>query len=180
MKTGPATDSCKKLAIIRNERGAVLVTGLFLLVIITLIGVIGISKSTLQERMSANSMNRALAFDSAELGIREGEAFLSGATLPAFDGTNGNYTPNLTLWQTVSTWTGTNSTAYGGILGGAEGGSPNQPPRYYLEDMGPIESSTGSLTAGTAIPEDQLYRITARGVGGTGTSEVILQTSFVK
>lgn len=164
----------------QNERGAVLVTGLFLLVIITLIGIVGMSTSTLQEKMSANSMNRSLAFDSAELALREGEAFLSGATLPAFDGTNGHYSSNATLWQTNATWTGTSSVAYAGSLGGSEGGTPGGAPRYYVEDLGPLESSTGSLTAGTAISEDLLYRVTARGVGGAGVSEVILQTSFVR
>lgn len=163
-----------------NERGAVLITGLFLLVIITLIGVIGMSTSTLQEKMSANTMNRSLAFDSAELALKEGEAFLGAATLPAFSGANGLYTLNANLWQTAATWTGTNSMQYGGALGGAEGGMVNDNPRYYIEELGPLESSTGSLTAGTAISEDELYRVTARGVGGTGLSEVVLQSSFVR
>jgi type IV pilus assembly protein PilX len=170
----------KPLAVANNERGAVLITGLFLLVVITLIGVIGMSKSTLQERMSANTMNRSLAFDAAELGLREGEAFLGAATLPAFDGTNGLYATDATLWQNDATWTGTNSVVFGGALGGTEGGTPAEAPRYYIEDMGPLESSTGSLTGGTQVSKDQLLRVTARGVGGTGTSEVILQTSFVR
>lgn len=170
----------KKKLTINNERGAVLITGLFLLVIITLIGVIGMTSSTLQEKMSANSMNRVLGFEMAELALREGEAFLGSATLPPFNGTNGLYQPNPNLWQTASTWTGTNSVAYGGALGGSEGGSPAAPPRYYIEELGPLTSSTGSLTAGTAVSSDQLYRVTARGVGGTGVEEVILQSTFVR
>lgn len=165
---------------VNNERGAVLITGLFLLVIITLFGVIGMSTSTLQEKMSANTMNRSLAFDSAELALKEGEAFLTAATLPAFSGANGLYSVNANLWQTAATWTGTNSVQYGGALGGAEGGMLNDNPRYYIEELGALESSTGSLTAGAAVSEDELFRVTARGVGGTGLSEVILQSSFVR
>jgi len=60
-----------------RERGAVLVIGLLILLVMTLIGVTAMSTSTMQERMSANGMNANIAFQAAESAVR---AATSGIT----------------------------------------------------------------------------------------------------
>lgn len=52
-----------------RQRGAVLVIGLLILLVMTLLGVTAMSTSTMQERMSANGMNVSIAFQAAESAV---------------------------------------------------------------------------------------------------------------
>jgi Tfp pilus assembly protein PilX len=47
--------------------------------------------------------------------------------------------------------------------------------------MGTLETGTNrSLLAGEAVPDNRVYRVTARGVGGIASAEVVLQCTFKK
>ncbi len=70
-----------------NQRGAVLVTALVFLVIMTLLGITAMSTNTLEERMAGNSQDINRAFQAAESGLRS--AFSSDT---AFAGTTAGYT----------------------------------------------------------------------------------------
>ncbi|BCR04651.1 hypothetical protein DESUT3_17200 [Desulfuromonas versatilis] len=159
--------------IVGDQRGAVLVTGLVLMLVLTLLGLAAMQSTTLQEKMAGNLSNRNVAFQAAEAALREGETFLGGATLPAFDGNGGLYQPAVNVFGLG--WDAADSRPYSGVLGGVAA-----QPRYIVEELGPLESSSMSLTAGTAVSEDTLYRVTARGVGGAGAAEVILQSTYLR
>ena len=64
----------------RLQRGTVLVVALIFLVLLTLIGLAGMQGSTLQERMAGNMWDRAIAFQRAEIALREGERWLNNGT----------------------------------------------------------------------------------------------------
>lgn len=61
----------------QKERGAVLVFALLLLVVMTVLGISGISNSVLEERMSGNYNQSYSAFQSAEFALRVAENWVS-------------------------------------------------------------------------------------------------------
>lgn len=163
------------------QRGAVLFVALILLLILTLIGVTSMQTTTLQERMAGNIRDVNLAFQAAETALREGEEFLEQPVMPAFNGTNGLYEsagPGQTpIYKTIS-WTAGDSRALGSYGNGPaslEGVTSN--PRYIIEELPPVTPVGGSL--GSDNPGVVgMYRITARGTGGSDTAIVMLQTTY--
>lgn len=57
----------------RQQRGAVLIVALMFLVLLTIIGVSGISSTTVEERMAGNVRDREAAFQAAESALRDAE-----------------------------------------------------------------------------------------------------------
>lgn len=164
-----------------GDSGIALVTSLVILLVLSLLALAGMQGSILEERMAGNMGNRNLAFQAAEAALRDAEYFLEGAVLPSFEGTNGLYQPTAVgttpRWELV-TWDENDSRE---ISGDNTIADVAQQPRYIVEDLGALEmSNNGSLIAGEAIPENRVYRVTARGVGGASTATVILQCTFKK
>jgi type IV pilus assembly protein PilX len=160
------------------------------LMVMTLIGVSGMQTTSLEEKMTSNMRDRSLAFQAAESALRAGETFLTGATLPAFDGTanTGRYTTtanNPSYWDTIDWSDSTKVTTYTGYDSAALAHLAAA-PTYIIEQLPATAapagaSSGGSLEAG--VPPSGggavgWYRITARGIGGTGNAVVMLQSIF--
>lgn len=165
----------------RPQQGAVLVIALIMLLAMTLIGVTGLSSTTMQERMAGNLREVNLAFQAAEAALREGENDLTAATLPAFDGTDGLYQPaaagSTAHWDVSSTWTGTASRVYSGDLD-TDDVTLAAAPRYIIEELPAVPAPGGSLSSDTPAPETGMYRITARAFGRSDTTIVMLQTTY--
>jgi type IV pilus assembly protein PilX len=151
-----------------RENGAALVVSIVVLMVLTMMAVISMGTGILQERMAGNLVDREFAFRAAEDALREGEAFLTGAVLPPFDGTDGLYTANPALVIGLG-WTTKDSRE----TPGAQYGSRSS-PRYVIEEL-PMEDL---LPPDEALPDDRCYRITSRGVGASPSSAVILQSTF--
>ncbi len=58
----------------RQQRGVALIIVLLLLLIMTLLGLVVLRSTQLEERMSSNLYDRSLSFQAAERALREGEA----------------------------------------------------------------------------------------------------------
>lgn len=159
----------------QRQDGIALVTVLIVLVVLTLIGISAMRSSLLQERMAGYSRDNELAFQAAEAALREGEAFLSQAVLPNFDGTNGLYQAadpgDAPVYETVD-WSA-DSRVFGGTLDGV-----SQSPRYIIEELPVPAAAPGSLAADEAVGDTGIYRVTARATGGSDAAIVILQTTF--
>ncbi len=159
-----------------NERGAVLVVGLMLLVVLTLLGVVAMQGTTLQERMAGNMREQEQAFQSAEAALRAGETFLrTEAILPSFSGVNGLYPqpdPAVPLWSQQATWGGDGSRPYTGPT--AAGAAP---ARFIIEQL-PYEAD--SLAADEELTSGGMYRVTARGTGGLGRAVVVLESTCLQ
>jgi Tfp pilus assembly protein PilX len=56
-----------------KEKGAVLIVGLILLMVITLLALAGIQGVSMQQRMSGNAYDHNIAFNAAEIGLRWAE-----------------------------------------------------------------------------------------------------------
>lgn len=57
----------------KKQQGATLLVLLIFLLILTTIGLSGVSSTILQEKMSSNHLQRGIAFQMAEKGLRDGE-----------------------------------------------------------------------------------------------------------
>jgi type IV pilus assembly protein PilX len=176
-----------------HQRGAVLIVGMIMLLLLTLLGVAGMRDTLLQEKMTGNMRDREMAFQAAESALREAEGRIKGANKLTMTGNAGLYSrAQLSdLYRTISSaavseakywaaydtgWSGTASAAYSGT---ALPGVAAQ-PRYVIEQLpGALSAVTGSQNAGTTTGVTVTdYRITARGVGLTTAAVVILQSVY--
>lgn len=161
-----------------RQRGVVLFVALIMLMVMTLIGVTGMQNSSMEEKMVHNVRDSDLSFQAAEAALREAETSLQVAVLKEFDGSNtGLYQPatrgNPPLWEVSSTWTATGSQSYTGSLAYL-----SARPQYIIEELPPVPDPKGSVAADEPLPETRVYRVTARGVGGTDKAITILQAAF--
>lgn len=162
-----------------NERGAVLIAGLMLMLVLTLLGIAGMQSSALQEKMVGNQRDRDLAFQASEAALRDGESLLNNAALPLFNGSNGLYGLPVAgateRWQTLA-WDGNDSRP----ASGADLTKVAAQPRYIIESMPYTGPPGGSLEADTPVSDSAMYRVTARGVGGTNFAVVVLQSTYLR
>lgn len=155
-----------------RQHGMALIMGLIFLVTLTLLGMAAMRGTILEERMAGNARDRDLAFQSAEAAIRVAEQGLAGtppALTPAPPPDDGTGTLSA-YWQNTHNWNDADSIQLGWQPAGT-----NAAPRYVVESMAPC-SSSGSLVLsalGTGV-----YRVTARGVGRSANTVVILQAIF--
>ncbi|GAB2491206.1 pilus assembly PilX family protein [Arenimonas alkanexedens] len=173
-----------------GQRGVTLVIVLLLLVIVTLLGLAAMRGTVMQERMSANAAARAIAFQSAEAGLREAESYAADAgrpDLPTAGCTGGLCAtpPNNAAapWEADTFWT----TGAGYRTSNIEGavGSQVDLLRYVIEDMGEAGTLTGTCTSdidlsvsdcnSTAV--GRYFRITVLSRMDNGT-EVMLQSTY--
>ena len=139
--------------------------------------------------MAGNMKDKAMSFHSAESALVTAEAWLKNQTktvraittpqilLPTADGL-----PN---WRVAGIWTGANAIEHPGVPGLPAGGDVFDlsylfdSPRYIIEDMGALNCESKSGCGGYGgTPQRYMYRITARGQGGTSVAVSLVQTTF--
>ena len=161
------------------QKGAVLVTGIIFLIVLTILVLSIMRSATLEERMASNARNRQIALQAAEAVVRDAEnTLLLNATSSPIDPlyikgftancTNGFCEKDAQKWKSIN-WdddsTQTRTFAIGSNIDIKN--VPSQ-PRYYVEYI--------EYRIVQGCPK-ALFRITARGVG-PDSSTVILQTNF--
>lgn len=137
--------------------------------------------------MAGNVRDRNVALQAAESALRAAEDYIEGlATISGFNGSGGLYglndaEPITSGAPAGSTWTDTNSRIFGSSLDGV-----NTAPRYMIKvrNVGNsnLEGSLNIKGYGKENPASQavIFRVTARGTGGTDQSRVFLQTHYGK
>ena len=167
-----------------KQGGAALLVCLVILVLLTLMGLTTMKSALVQERMSGGSADKTLAFEAAEMALRDaerhvsaslssGSAFVNGCSaglcLPPADGS--------VLAETVD-WDGSLPATYGQATAAPALGGVARQPRYLIEllpDMTPpLGNSVGAELKGTP------FRITALGYGKQPNTRVMLQTTYYK
>ena len=174
-----------------RQGGAVLIFCLVFLAILTMMGVSGMESTVLEERMSGNMRDHATAFQAAESALKEAEAWLiNRTTLPVTsdDGTttvwnedaaDPDVNDGLYWWDhgnVNDTWWDNNGIELTGDVAGVQ-----DQPAYLIEEYRTVDSGQ-SLAIGSGennVPRT-FHRITARGVGVNPTTEVTVQTTFVR
>jgi type IV pilus assembly protein PilX len=167
----------------KKQKGAVLIVSMIFLVIMTLIGMAGIEVTGLEEKMAAQSRDRQMAFEAAEAALHDGEAYLeSVVTMPAFDGSNGLYTPKTDGTNNWDDWSalGTSVRSMRSQVTDSDKKGFSQLSAfatYIIEELA-ASAPDDSKEAGKAKEQRRYYRITARAVGLSSSSEVKLQSVY--
>lgn len=156
---------------INSSRGSALIISLFVLLLMTILGLSAMQTTGMQERMAGNMNDRNLAFQAAESAIAQAQAHIRSTANPSTIAPRNNP-------RQASTWD-----AYF-VDSGVTVSLPTDAnyalasaPRYAIERV--IIPVNEQLTADEALSETRLYRITARAEGGTSNAVVILQSTFV-
>ncbi len=174
----------------KRQRGMSLLFSLLILMVLAVTTVASIQVAGLEERIAGNSRDRINAFNAAESGLRDAEAYLSDTTnLPLFNGvTTGLYArntfPGLSLTRmpalaqadgtSVDQWSDPAAITFlrnNGIEYGSLTSKPALPdvttqPRFIIEEVNPED-----------LARYRTYRITSLGVG-RDAAIVVLQSYY--
>lgn len=170
-----------------KQTGAVLFVGLMMLLVMSLIAITSMQGSTLEERMAGNTRDNLVALQTAEAALQAGEALLDSGTLSLVsfdnDGTDALYdNADDDLWKTISTsltgWADSNSTRYMAF----NPSNVTTEPRFIIQHVSETQVAPKLLVEnygeGQAGQTIQLFRVTARGTGGSDNTEVVLQSMY--
>lgn len=163
-----------------RQSGIALITGLIFMVILTLLALAAMRTTTLEERMSGNARDRDMAFQSAESALRAGEQIVTGATLPAFAAGTAN-TPRIANGTLTGYWTSPTPTGHdwmGQSVSAWQPAGTSAAPQYVIEEMGATAGGGGGGLGIGALSDSGVYRVTARGVGSSANTVVILQAVY--
>ena len=177
----------------QKQEGIVLFMSLVMLLLLTILGVSSIQTTSLQQRMARNANDGTLAFQAAEVALRDGEDLLEelnnltdfGDPLDDLEGNeaNGYYfeaapgdPPN---WKNLGDWTGGGFRTSETQITGAE------QPKYIVEHVQTIIADADALNLNN-IGEDigagrtEVFRVTARGYGASADAQVMIQGTYGK
>lgn len=173
----------------RKQRGMTLLVGLILLVMLTVISLIGFRNTTLSERMTGNSVDRNVSFQSAENAGKEALEVIESGLFNAT--TIGHYDPPLASGGNTAFWTqGAGATVPSPATDcpttapfswtscaaavATQYANNAQKAQYVIELLSQVSSGAGPVTTVST------YRVTSRSTGGSGQAEVVLQSIYSK
>lgn len=141
----------------RNQNGATLIVALIFLAILALLGVTMAQTTQLEERMAGNTRDRDLAFQATEAALTWASANMAvlSAGAPALNAAAGN---DAVYWNAYN-WAGATQLTNADIAVNGLAAFP----QVLVERRGTMNN----------------YRVTARGVGATNNTVVILQAEYV-
>jgi type IV pilus assembly protein PilX len=173
-----------------RQKGAVLIFCLVFLAILTMLGVSGMESTILEERMSGNMRDYTLAFQAAESALKDAEGWLVMQNALPFTANNGATrvwvvdsmeiaaNDGLYWWDDVNinaAWWTANGVALFNVA------SVNAQPVSVIEQYRAVDTGQSIAIGGGEVTLPRiLYRATARAVGVNATTEVKLQSTFVR
>lgn len=166
-----------------NQRGAILVVSLLLLLVMTVLALTASQATRMQERMAGNARDLDLAFQAGEAGLRAAETRIDGRVAPkglslaacsdrdtcdveAREGAVEDFESQTRQW-----WDD-NARALGLTLAEID-----EEPHHYTELWADVPDT---LTMGGSQPKSgTMYFVnTSRAVGATDTASVIIETTY--
>jgi type IV pilus assembly protein PilX len=153
-----------------RQRGASLLISLIFLVMMAMLGVTVANVTNLEERMAGNTRDRDLALQAAEAALRDAERRLAAPGFrvgwPAVDPTLAN---DAAYWEECFTEAKApcdDARALEVALpSGTDPGALSAQPLFVIETKPPLGTT-------------QIFRVTARAVGGSPDTIVVLQAEF--
>lgn len=153
-----------------KQRGASLLVALIFLVIMAMLSVTLANVSRLEENMAGNTRDRDLALQAAEASLRDAELRLAvplfrATAFPAFNANNINSSQ---YWENCFT-------------GGAVPCAVTYAPTTNLPTVGAGKIAAQPRFIVERKPDvglTQIFRVTARAVGGSTATVVVLQAEF--
>lgn len=152
-------------------QGSVLIITLLLMLMLTVMAVTQVSFNSTQTRIATNTTDIQVAFQTAEgaLSAATNNLLAGNYAVGSFlSNTNGLYLSNASsapLWTTVD-WSGVNSTIK------SFQGNSNAQAAYIVEQLPSVIRPGQNMSTPT-----QVYRITSRAVGASGSSSIMLQST---
>jgi type IV pilus assembly protein PilX len=168
----------------RRQSGAALLVCLIILVLVTLMALTTMKTSVLQEKMSGASSDRSLAFQAAELALRDAEQHVKTSLSPAAGFVDG-CAASLCTAPTDGTsaadsvdWDGNLPASYGQATQAPPIGGVATQPKYIIELLYKIQPPLGNSASMKSMGTP--YRITALGYGKQKQTRVMLQSTYYK
>lgn len=165
----------------RSQRGVALVVGLIFVLVTTIIAIVAIGSTILQERMTGGQRNDSLAQQGAESALRGAELSLWNTYIDSDgrDAPTGTYDAeplngDARTFRETSGWVA-NGLAYtridyDAITANAGSGRLDRDPHFIIERLpgtGCLEAHCGGSGSGSgAVGMTDYFRITARATGG--------------
>lgn len=160
-----------------QQRGIALILVLVFLVVLTLLGTTALRTAKIQEQLAGTTYDRVVARSASDAALADGSDFTLTGCGPTSAQSNVITGSETADGWTVQSWrqNNTNWTVGGGNKATAFGSggylATNPPllsrvltnPTYIVDQLPPALSS---------VPGMQVWRVTARGVGGRATTEV--------
>jgi len=164
-------------SILRRERGAILVSALLMLLVLTVIGVSVMQITRMQERMAGNTRDLNLAFQGSEAGLRDAEQTLWDAGSIIACNTPDCVRPRgilPVLNNQTQAWWNAQSQEYGDD-GAQDIEELAADPQFVVEELALV---------GPLVVDDpggrMFYQVTSRSTGASGATNTVLQTTFAK
>ncbi len=171
---------------VSGQRGFVLFIALVVLLIMTVVGVSAINTTSLEQRMARNTRDSMLAFHAAEVALSDAERFIDGLNnVAAFSDTGDGGLWTAAGFGEVQRW------EIDGVFDGGQSVPAATPvqgvaaqPRYIVEYVTDVvreenaNAAENTYGARAAVDRVRVFRVTARGVGGSATARVLLQTTY--
>lgn len=174
----------------RNEKGAVLIVSLVLLLVVTILGVNAMTTSKLELQMSANNKDRHIALQAAEAALLEAEAHIGStsalSTSMNDDCTGGYCTSTSSLTRPLSTIEALVFDVNGkhrvaSFNPREEFGDTGESPKYIIQFMNYVTpEDVVDLNYVAQLGDPEMYRITAIGYGALDGTRVLLQVTYIK
>ena len=174
------------------QQGVALVMSLVFLLLLTIIGIAALNTTSLEEKMANNVKDRNLAFQAAESALTLGEYWINNLLdKPSFPQNSfGLYEPATgatPVWDSVN-WAGSDVVNYPNTPGASGSGTLEKiqtQPRYIIERVAEAAALGSGNTGGSVAwkPGGEpmtMYRMTARGTGGTNAAVVMVQSTFLR
>ena len=170
----------------RSQVGVALLLSLAILLLLTLVGLASVQTMSLQVRLAGNAQDNLLAFQAAELALREAEAFLMREELDPSrfraQGSAGLWRPAAfgaaPPWRSPGVW----AAASGSRSVDSPPLGVAAAPRYLIEWLATLDGSDNPhlVQESPSAPPARtaIFRITARGVGATANAQARLQSTF--
>ncbi len=170
----------------RNQQGAVLVSVMIYMLVLSMMGVSSMSGTAMEERMASNQWEHSRAFQAAESALIDaGQWFLfqPDLTEPSANGSSGVW-PRGAVSSAVAH--GTFDWLSSGLVYGSKSGNSTSlfgdlysPPRYVIEEAGfePSDNDPDTLAKRTGV---FYYSVSALGSGRSEGSRSVLQTTLEK
>ena len=162
-----------------RQKGAVLVFGLILLLVLTLIGISTMEGSVFDEKMAGNAKDRNLAFQAAESALRDGELWLLERTSE----------PLQTVTGSAGVWQLNGPGAGDWWLNGGGPWGAGAPSVVTLAGIDNVQAQPQRIIEYSEFKKDSpdnpfegkvYYRVTSKATGGTDKATVQLQSIYSK
>lgn len=167
-----------------TQKGAVLVTSLLILLVLTVIGITAMQVTRMQERMAGNTRDVSLGFQAAEAALRDAENQLNDYVTPpalciaAGDKCDTVYErrtlPNMA--EAIPEWWSLTARELG-AQGSQQIEGVAEDPRYAVEELSDIRNC---LEYDGSCGRRTIYQVTARSTGASGEADVLLQSTYAK